>query len=58
MEILLSADDLADRFDRLRSADQLDDTAARNDWQWSPDYGIDRAFDEYLVPAIRARYRD
>jgi nucleoside-diphosphate-sugar epimerase len=36
----------------------VDDTAARNDWQWSPDYGIDRAFDEYLVPAIRARYRD
>ena len=36
----------------------VDDRAARRDWNWSPDYGIDRAFDEYLVPAIRARYRD
>lgn len=36
----------------------VDDTAARRDWGWSADYGIDRAFDEYLMPAIRARYRD
>ncbi len=36
----------------------VDDSAARRDWKWSADYGIDRAFDEYLVPAIRARYRD
>ena len=36
----------------------VDDRAARHDWKWAPDYGIDRAFDEYLVPAIRARYRD
>lgn len=35
----------------------VDDSAARRDWDWSPEYGIDRAFDEYLVPAIRARYR-
>jgi nucleoside-diphosphate-sugar epimerase len=38
--------------------EDVDDSAARKDWKWSPDYGIDRAFDEYLVPAIRARYRD
>ncbi|MFM1871371.1 MAG: hypothetical protein RL398_793 [Planctomycetota bacterium] len=34
----------------------VDDSAARKDWDWAPDYGIDRAFDEYLVPAIRTRY--
>ncbi len=34
----------------------VDDAAARRDWQWAPEYGADRAFDEYLVPAIRARY--
>lgn len=38
--------------------EDVDDSAARKDWSWSPEYGIDRAFDEYLVPAIRARYRD
>ena len=35
----------------------VDDSAARRDWGWSADFGLDRAFDEYLVPAIRARYR-
>jgi nucleoside-diphosphate-sugar epimerase len=35
----------------------LDDTAARQDWKWSPDYDVDRAFDEYLVPNIKKRYR-
>lgn len=34
----------------------VDDTCARRDFGWAPEYGIDRAFDEYLVPAIRARY--
>ncbi len=34
----------------------IDDSAARNDWGWSPDYGQQRAFEEYLIPAIRARY--
>jgi len=36
--------------------EDVDDTAARKDWDWAPDYGVERAFDEYLVPAIRARY--
>lgn len=35
----------------------IDDSAARKDWDWQPDYGFDRAFSEYLVPAIRARYQ-
>jgi threonine 3-dehydrogenase len=35
----------------------VDDARARADWAWSPAYSLDRAFDEYLVPAVRARYR-
>ena len=35
----------------------IDDTAAQRDWNWQPDYGVERAFSEYLVPAIRARYQ-
>jgi threonine 3-dehydrogenase len=34
----------------------LDDSAARRDWNWSPDYDVERAFAEYLVPTIRRRY--
>lgn len=34
----------------------LDDSAARRQWGWSPDYDARRAFDEYLVPNIRERY--
>lgn len=34
----------------------LDDSAARADWGWQPDYDADRAFDDYLVPNIRAYY--
>ncbi len=35
----------------------IDDSAARQDWGWEPDYDVDRAFDEYLIPTIAARYR-
>jgi len=35
----------------------LDDSAARREWGWSPDYGMERSFGEYLVPNIRARYQ-
>jgi nucleoside-diphosphate-sugar epimerase len=34
----------------------VDDTAARLDWGWSPAYDVERAFDEYLVPNVRRRY--
>ncbi len=34
----------------------LDDSTARRDWNWSPDYDVERAFAEYLVPMIRRRY--
>lgn len=36
--------------------EDVDDTPARNDWQWEPEYDIHRSFDEYLIPAIKARY--
>ena len=35
----------------------LDDSAARRDWHWQPDYDLPRAFEEYLVPNIRRRYQ-
>jgi len=34
----------------------IDDTAAQRDWGWSPEYDQARAFEEYLIPAIRQRY--
>jgi nucleoside-diphosphate-sugar epimerase len=37
--------------------EDLDDTAARRDWQFSPGYDFDRAFHEYLIPTIRATYK-
>jgi hypothetical protein len=34
----------------------VDDSAARKDWGWSPEYDLDRAFADYLVPAVTERY--
>lgn len=34
----------------------VDDARARADWGWQPTYDLDRAFDDLLVPAVRARY--
>jgi threonine 3-dehydrogenase len=36
--------------------EDVDDSAARQDWGWAPKYDATRAFDEYLVPSIRKRY--
>ncbi len=36
---------------------EVDDTAARRDWGFSPQYDLQRAFDEYLIPTIRERNR-
>ena len=36
---------------------ELNDNNAQRDWGWSPEYELDRAFEEYLVPNIRKRYR-
>ena len=35
---------------------QVDDSAARRDWGWQPDYDLDSAFKDYLIPTIRQRY--
>lgn len=35
----------------------VDDSAARRDWNWSPDFGMDRSFNEYLIPAVKDRYK-
>ena len=36
----------------------LNDEPARRDWEWQPEYGVERAFHEYLIPRIRARYAE
>ncbi|MCX7799221.1 MAG: NAD-dependent epimerase/dehydratase family protein [Fimbriimonadales bacterium] len=36
--------------------EDTDDSAARSDWGWAPEYDLDRAFDGYLLPGVRARY--
>jgi nucleoside-diphosphate-sugar epimerase len=35
----------------------LNDSDARRDWGWQPDYDADRSFHEYLVPNIVKRYQ-
>ena len=37
--------------------EDVDDQAARRDWGFAPVYDFPRAFDEYLIPSIRERYR-
>jgi len=34
----------------------IDDNSARQDWGWEPEYDLQRAFFEYLVPNIKKRY--
>ncbi|UCH61379.1 MAG: NAD-dependent epimerase/dehydratase family protein [Anaerolineales bacterium] len=34
----------------------LDDSAAQRDWGWKPQYGLERSFEEYLVPNIIKQY--
>jgi nucleoside-diphosphate-sugar epimerase len=34
----------------------VDDSPARRDWGWEPEYDMERSFNEYLIPAIRERY--
>jgi nucleoside-diphosphate-sugar epimerase len=37
--------------------EDVDDTAARRDWGFTPKYDFASAFEEYLVPNVRERYR-
>lgn len=34
-----------------------DDSLARKEWSWKPDFDQTRAFEEYLIPAIKERYK-
>jgi nucleoside-diphosphate-sugar epimerase len=34
----------------------VDDSAARRDWGWQPEYDFRRSFQEYLIPSVRQRY--
>jgi len=34
----------------------VDDSPARRDWRWQPEYDADRAFADYFVPEISRRY--
>ena len=36
--------------------EDVDDSRARADWGWMPDYDVDKFFDEYFLPEIRKRY--
>ncbi|MGD8455272.1 MAG: NAD-dependent epimerase/dehydratase family protein [Anaerolineales bacterium] len=36
--------------------EDTDDSAAREDWGWQPQYDLERCFSEYLVPNIKKRY--
>ncbi|MBV6391530.1 MAG: putative epimerase/dehydratase [Anaerolineales bacterium] len=36
--------------------EDVDDSRARKDWNWKPDYDVDRFFEEYFLPEIRRRY--
>jgi threonine 3-dehydrogenase len=36
--------------------EDVDDTLARTEWDWKPDYDADAFFDEYFLPEIRKRY--
>jgi len=37
--------------------EDCDDSAARNDWNWQPDYDMQKAFDDYLFPSIKELYQ-
>jgi len=36
--------------------EDVDDSAARNDWDWSPEYDLDGGFRQYLFPGIKEQY--
>jgi len=36
--------------------EDVDDTRARRDWSYQPEYDLQRTFDEYLLPNITRRY--
>jgi len=37
--------------------EDVDDSLARKDWNWKPDYDVDRFFEDYFLPEMRKRYK-
>jgi hypothetical protein len=37
--------------------EDVDDSAARREWNFAPGYDFKRTFHEYLLPTIRATYK-
>jgi threonine 3-dehydrogenase len=37
--------------------EDVDDSQARADWGWQPDYNVDAFFDDYFIPEIKQRYK-
>ena len=37
--------------------EDTDDSSARKDWGWQPEYDLERCFKEYLIPNIEKRYQ-
>jgi len=37
--------------------EDVDDSLARKDWGWKPDYEVDKFFNEYFLPEIKKRYQ-
>ena len=37
--------------------EEVDDTLARTEWSWQPDYDVDKFFDDYFIPEMKKRYR-
>ncbi|NJN82986.1 MAG: NAD-dependent epimerase/dehydratase family protein [Caldilineaceae bacterium] len=35
----------------------IDDSLAKLEWGWQPEYAVERAFEEYLIPRILERYQ-
>jgi threonine 3-dehydrogenase len=36
--------------------EDVNDSLARKEWGWKPDYGVDAFFDQYFLPEIKKRY--
>ena len=36
---------------------KLDQTAAKKDWGWTPNYDFINAFNQYLIPEIEKKYK-
>ena len=55
VEIMTEVDEKRQRLVDSWPAD-VDDSAARRDWNYAPLFNLDRAFRNYLIPTIKTRY--